>query len=300
MSASDARPIPRRNTAFRVTFPIFDADGDLVSGAAGLDSEISIDAGTFADCTNEATEIATASGMYYLDLTAAEMNGDTVALIVKTSTSGAKTTPLVLYPEEVGDVRVDVAQISGDSAAADNLETMLDGTGGQTLSLGQLNIVATANNDAIVATGSGTGHGIKATGGATGDGLRAIGGGTSGDGIRASATSGDGLDVAGGTNGHGINAAGAGTGKDFNVSTIAAALGNRFADYIRRRTQANVEASSDGDALDLASLYGMIQQVQESAISGGTMTVKKSDGSTTLGTKAVTTDPAADPITGIG
>ena len=36
--------------------------------------------------------------MYYLDLTAAEMTADTVAIIVKTSTSGAKTTPIVLYP----------------------------------------------------------------------------------------------------------------------------------------------------------------------------------------------------------
>lgn len=113
MAATDARPIPRRNVAYRVTFPILDADGDLVTGAAGLDSEVSKDAGTFADCTNEATEIATSSGMYYLDLTATEMDADTVAVIVKTSTTGAKTTPIVLYPEEVGDIRVDVEQYGG-------------------------------------------------------------------------------------------------------------------------------------------------------------------------------------------
>jgi hypothetical protein len=98
MAASDARPVPIKGVAYRVTFPIFDADGDLVTGAAGLDSEISKDAGTFADCTNESTEIAAASGIYYLDLTATEMNADCVAIIVKTSTSGAKTTPLVIYP----------------------------------------------------------------------------------------------------------------------------------------------------------------------------------------------------------
>lgn len=90
-----------------------DADGDLVTGAAGLDSEVSIDAGAFADCTNEATEIATSSGVYYLDLTAAEMNGDTVAVIVKTSTSGAKTTTIVMYPEEAGDYRADVTHFGG-------------------------------------------------------------------------------------------------------------------------------------------------------------------------------------------
>lgn len=113
MASSDARPFPLKNTAYRVTFVIMDADGDLVTGAAGLDSEISKDGGTFADCTNEATEIATSSGVYYLDLTAAEMNADTVAIIVKTSTSGAKTTPIVLYPVEGGDIDVDVTYIGG-------------------------------------------------------------------------------------------------------------------------------------------------------------------------------------------
>lgn len=118
MAATDARPIPRKNAAYRVTFPILDADGDLVTGATGLDSEVSKDGGAFADCTNEATEIATSSGMYFLDLTATEMNADTVAIIVKTSSVGAKTTPIVMYPEEAGDVRVDVVQWSGSAVSA--------------------------------------------------------------------------------------------------------------------------------------------------------------------------------------
>lgn len=113
MASTDARPVPQKNVAYRVTFPIFDADGDLVTGATGLDSEVSKDGGTFADCTNEATEIATNSGLYYLDLTSTEMNADTVAVIVKTSSSGAKTTPIVLYPEEAGDIRVNVTAYGG-------------------------------------------------------------------------------------------------------------------------------------------------------------------------------------------
>ena len=129
MAAGDATWNPKKNVAYRVTFPILDADGDLVTGATGLDSEVSKDGGTFADCTNEATEIATSSGVYYLDLTATEMNADTVALIVKTSSSGAKTTVLVFYPLETSDTPVDVLAISGDSVAADNLEAAADGTG---------------------------------------------------------------------------------------------------------------------------------------------------------------------------
>ncbi len=117
MAATDARPIPIKNTAFRAVFPILDADGDLVTGATGLDSEVSKDQGAFADCTNEATEIATSSGMYYLDLTATEMNADCVAVIVKTSSSGAKTTVLVFYPEETGDINVDVSAWLGTAPA---------------------------------------------------------------------------------------------------------------------------------------------------------------------------------------
>lgn len=101
MAATDSTPFPIKNQALRITFPIFDADGDLVTGAAGLDSEISKDGAAFADCTNEATEIGT-SGIYYLDLTATEMNTDTAAIIIKTSTSGAKTSPIVIYPQKLG------------------------------------------------------------------------------------------------------------------------------------------------------------------------------------------------------
>lgn len=118
MASTDARPVPIKNTAYRVTFPILDADGDLVTGATGLDSEVSKDGGTFADCTNEATEIATSSGMYYLDLTSTEMNADCVAIIVKTSSSGAKTTPIVLYPQESGDILVTVQTVSNDAITA--------------------------------------------------------------------------------------------------------------------------------------------------------------------------------------
>jgi hypothetical protein len=141
MASTDARPVPQKNVAFRVTFPLLDADGDLVTGASSLDSEISKDGGTFADCTNEATEIATSSGVYYLDLTSTEMNADTVAVIVKSAS--AKTTTLVMYPEEAGDIRVNVtafggtagtfssgrpevnaSHISGSQTAADNVEVV--------------------------------------------------------------------------------------------------------------------------------------------------------------------------------
>src|SRR5262245_63749096 len=105
MAATDAFWPPRKNTAWRATFVIYDTNGDPVVGAAGLDSEISKDGGAFADCTNEATQIGS-SGWYTLDFTAGEMNADCCAIQVKTSTVGALAAHIVVYPQEDGDQRV--------------------------------------------------------------------------------------------------------------------------------------------------------------------------------------------------
>lgn len=150
MASADSRPVPQKNVAYRHIFPIFDADGDLVTGAAGLDSEISKDCGTFTDCTNEATEIATSSGMYYLDLSATEMDADSVAIIIKTSTSGAKTTPVVLYPEEPGDIRVNATQLAGTTLTGRDIGTSVllsSGTGTGQVSLSSGSVTVGTNND---------------------------------------------------------------------------------------------------------------------------------------------------------
>lgn len=115
MASTDALPVPRKNVAYRLTFPIFKSDGTLITAAAGLDSEVSKDAAAFADCTNEATEIATSSGVYYLDLTSTEMNADCVSVLVKSSSTGAVPQVIVLYPQESGDIRVDADSLGGSS-----------------------------------------------------------------------------------------------------------------------------------------------------------------------------------------
>jgi hypothetical protein len=144
MASTDARPIPIKNTAYRVTFPLIDAAGALVTAATSPDSEVSKDNGTFADCTNEATEVATSSGIYYLDLTSTEMNADSVTVIVKSADT--LTQVLVIYPQEAGDIKVDVQSISGDSTAADNLEAATDGTG---YNIGNGSVVAASVTGAV-------------------------------------------------------------------------------------------------------------------------------------------------------
>lgn len=107
-------PYPVYGMPWAVTFPILDADGDPVTGATGLDSEVSKNGDTFADCTNEATEIATSSGIYYLLLTATEMTADCVSVIVKTSSTGAKTTILTFYPRKLIQIASGTSQ-GGDT-----------------------------------------------------------------------------------------------------------------------------------------------------------------------------------------
>jgi hypothetical protein len=130
MASSDAKPVPIKNQAFRLTFGIYKNDGTLITGATGLDSEVSKDAGTFTDATSEATEIATSSGVYYLDLTSSEMNADTVAILVKSTSTGAVPVTITMYPAEAGDFNTIVDDLlardigSGSGAGSLNERTV--------------------------------------------------------------------------------------------------------------------------------------------------------------------------------
>lgn len=150
MASTDARPVPIKNTAYRLTFGIYKNDGTLITGATGLDSEVSKDGGTFADCTNEATEIATSSGLYYLDLTSTEMNADTVAILVKSSSTGAVPVTVSIYPQESGDIKVDVQSWTGTAVASPDTAgypkvTIKSGTGTGELSLTSGRVVLNNN-----------------------------------------------------------------------------------------------------------------------------------------------------------
>ena len=117
MASTDAKPVPQKNVAFRATFPIYDTSGARISGATALDSQVDLDKAGFGACTNEATETGS-SGIYTLDLTAAEMNADTVTITVATSSADAVYPVLVLYPEETGDIRSNVTQMATDVLTA--------------------------------------------------------------------------------------------------------------------------------------------------------------------------------------
>lgn len=95
----------------------------------------------------------------------------------------------------------------------------------------------------------------------------------------------------------GITAASIATGA-VDADALAADAGAKLADIIMRRTAANIEASANGDALSVESVYGLIMAAFESAVSSTTWTIRQTGGST-LGTKTVAVDSAADPIVSV-
>ena len=80
-------------------------------------------------------------------------------------------------------------------------------------------------------------------------------------------------------------------------AAVAAAAANKIADHILRRALASALASSDGDTKTFRSLAGAIAKLVNRIVSsGGTLTIYEPDDTTSLGTQALTTDAAAEPI----
>jgi len=120
----------------------------------------------------------------------------------------------------------DMVRISGDDSAADNLESMLDGTGSARLALAGLDVLADGNDTAVVIRANGTGTGL---------GVYVLGGGNGGEGIRITGgnTKSALVAEAGATVGaaHGFDLAGAGDGFGLN-GTFSTAIGQAMADAI--------------------------------------------------------------------
>jgi hypothetical protein len=301
------QPQPKRGAAFTVVFPILDADGDLVTAAAGLDSEVSKDLGTFADCTNEATEIATDSGIYYLTLTATEMTADIVAIIVKTSTAGAKTTPIVLYPATRDSNDLAFPATSGRSLAVDasgnvaaDLKLWL-ATAPLALTSQRVEVLVGAMaNDVITAAAFAQAAADKvwSTAARTLTGFGTLVADVWGYATRVIT----GLSTAAKAE---VNAEADTALADYDPPTDAeldagfAALENptvtEIADGVLSRAISNVEGSAT-----FRSLAGAVAKlVNKVAIAGSTLTVYKTNDTSAMGTQEITTDEAAKPIVAV-
>lgn len=105
MAASDAMFIPKKNQAYRATFIVKDTGGAL-NGFFAIDSglasgagkaRLTKDGGAAANSTNTVQLLDI--GFAYLDLTATEMNCDTLTVALIVTTGGVEDSALVLHPE---------------------------------------------------------------------------------------------------------------------------------------------------------------------------------------------------------
>lgn len=205
--------------------------GALITGATGSDCECSNFAdgsapSTFADCTNEASEIATSSGVYRLQLASGDINYDYV--IIKCTCTSTDCLPYTVTISTTGGAAGSVK--SGGITSASFASGAIDATAIATDAIGANEVAA----DAI------------------------------------------------------------------GITEIASPARDMLADVFWRRNSSNIEASSYGDTVTRMSGYGVIaQQTHKMTVVGDTLTNYKSDGTTSLSTRTVTSSSSAAPITGI-
>ena len=137
MASTDAKAVPIKGQAYRVTFPVFASDGALSLGQTLL-SQISIDAAS-AIYGARPVEISANMGLYYLDLTAAEMNGQTIAIVATPSGGGSgasvavRSVPIVLYTQ--GPTSAFYAQVmSVDATPLDGIASTVWASSSRSLS----------------------------------------------------------------------------------------------------------------------------------------------------------------------
>src|SRR6185436_18885657 len=91
-----ALPYPIKGCRFSLLVPYLDADGDPTDPTTP-DTEVSKDAGAFADCSEEVTTLSGSNGMGYITLTGDETNCSMLAVAAKVA-SGPKNALLACTP----------------------------------------------------------------------------------------------------------------------------------------------------------------------------------------------------------
>lgn len=98
-----------KNAAYLLVFPLFDSTtGLLKASASGLAATVSLDGGAFGAATNSVAEIS--GGYYSLQLTAAEMNAQVIA--VKVTATGALSMTATITTDDV-QARLPAALVGG-------------------------------------------------------------------------------------------------------------------------------------------------------------------------------------------
>lgn len=254
-----------------IYFPLIDFgetsfESTPVTFAAG-DTQFSEDGAAFGNTTN--TPAHEGNGIYSLVLETTEVQGKQIVITVidQTATKEWEDQAIVITTlnnasAEIDLVETDVLEISGDSGAADNLESDYDGTGydKSNSEIGTCALV-TANSDLVTANAVAD----QVWNEAVAD--------------------------------HQTNST---FGKAFadattpELAAVASAARIAIGDSLLERDVDNVEGSAP-----VHSLTGAILKLVSKFTAADGIT-KKTDGTTTFMTQAITTDDAADPVSEIG
>ena len=103
-----ALPYPVKGARFTIPVPYLDADGDPTDPTTP-DTEISKDAGAFADCAEEVSTISGSNGAGYITLSGAEMDC-ALAVVAAKVASGPKATLVTLQPRVLPVIETGTAQ----------------------------------------------------------------------------------------------------------------------------------------------------------------------------------------------
>lgn len=253
-------PYPIKNARFTVLVPYLDADGDPTDPTTP-DTEVSTDAGSFADAAEEVSTITGSNGCGYITLTGAEMNGSAVAVAFKVA-SGPKATLMTLYPRVLPVLHNGTAQAGAS---------------------GTITLASTAPtydiSGRIVRTTGGTGGG--GTGGANNQ-ARVI---TAYNASTKVATVVPNWETTPDNT----------TTYDILMTEIGPSVPGIADGILDRDMSTGVDSGSSSIRTVRQALRALRNKF---SISGGTRTVFKEDDSTTSWTSTLSTDPAAEPVVG--
>lgn len=151
MASTDSRPLPLKNTAFRLYFTAYNSSGVPVTGFTTPDSKLSLDGGAYADATNEATYVGHGQG--YIEITSSEMNYDHVGFYFS-CVEGSTRDCISICPAQDASIPTNVKQINGTSQTARDIGASVlisSGTG-----TGQLDVTSGVITSAGNVTHTGT------------------------------------------------------------------------------------------------------------------------------------------------
>ena len=155
MAAGNANIVPIKGAAYRLYFPWFKTDGTLLSGATITLSSISKDGGNLTATNGTSTEIQT-SGIYFLDLVAAEMQAECTTYKATASDSGSTVICIPIYTQSTtSKIPVDLQTLGATNVPTYSpveAAVLAFGRGATAMIIGSVDTATLASNSATFET----------------------------------------------------------------------------------------------------------------------------------------------------